>query len=516
MDDPGRTPPSSRGIGTLSVGELAGLWAVLVLGLVLRMLGIGWGLPPATPVVAASGFRGSYAPGEGGILGRLAPSGPKPGEREVSSYRRCETLHLELTWLGLEFTQRLDFFDGPWGDAYRRMQPGVFERTFMVGRLESGVMDLVTLFLLFLLGREVGGAPAGLWTAAIAAVAPGHLLAASQIGVDASATALVTLAALFGVRLARASTVAFAPWMGLAVGLAVGAKNATSLTVCAVVVLALWPHRKNPRGWYLAGAALLAGALIGSISLLTGSQRAAYPTGWTMAGEWASPTMMGEHLVNLARFSIGLPAAIIGVWGLWRLTRIDARAGRIFVAALAASVLALVPQGPALMRNHLTLAPFVVLGAGYALSGFRPAIQWPLGLLALSFGLAGSLAQVHFMLSPHSANLALAVVQNSAAPGETISRVTEDIPPIDKHVHPPGPNPLAGNLAANAPDWVVMTDLPTTEVSEANRDFLARRYHAIAIFRPERIFGWATLGETGAPPDWKYTHPTITLYRQKR
>lgn len=516
MDDSGRTPRGARGIGTLSVGELAGLWAILVLGLVLRTVGIGWGLPPATPQVAASGFRGSYAPGESQILDRLAPSDLKPGEREGGSYRCCETLHLELTWLGLQFAHRLGFFATPWREAYRQMQPGGFERTFLVGRMISGVMDLATVFLMFLLGREVAGAPGGLWSAALAAAAPGHVLAAGQIVVDASATALVTLAALLGVRLAKASGVGLALWMGLASGLAIAGKNAASPMACAICGLALWPHRKKPRGWYLAGGALIAGGLIGSIPLLTGSRQAACLTAWTMAGEWAGPTMMVDHVVHLARFSIGPPAAIIGAWGLWSLARTDARTGHILLTALAAGFLAFVPQGLPLMRNHMAMTPFVVLGAGYALSGLRPAVRWPLGLLALSFGLAGTLAQIHFMLSPHPANLALAVVQNSAAPGETISRATEDIPPLDERLYPRGPDPLTGKLAANPPAWVVMTDLPAAEIPAANRDLLKDRYETIAIFRPERIFAWATFGERGAPPDWKYTHPTITLYRLKR
>jgi hypothetical protein len=130
--------------------------------------------------------------------------------------------------------------------------------------------------------------------------------------------------------------------------------------------------------------------------------------------------------------------------------------------------------------------------------------------------LAGSLAQVHFMLSPHPANLALAVIQNSAAPGESISRATEDVPPLDERFYSHGPNPLTEELAANPPDWVVITDLAIAEIPEANREFLTNRYEAIAIFRPERIFGWATLGESSSPPDWKHTHPTITLYRLKR
>jgi hypothetical protein len=265
---------------------------------------------------------------------------------------------------------------------------------------------------------------------------------------------------------------------------------------------------------------LAAGALFGAVFvdelLRVNYFEAGYLAGWTAANEWASPKKLGENVIQFARYSTGLPAAVAGAWGLWKLRRVDAARGRLFLLGLAGGVLALIPQGGSLMRQHLPLLPLFAIGAGYALGTLRRATQWPLGVLILGSALAGSLAQIHFMLSPHPANLALAVVQKSAMARETISRVTEDIPPLGQNQYPRGPNPLKGKLAANPPDWVVVTDLPTVAIPEANRNFLKDRYETIAIFRPERIFAWATFGERGAPADWKYTHPTITLYRLKR
>jgi hypothetical protein len=40
-------------------------------------------------------------------------------------------------------------------------------------------------------------------------------------------------------------------------------------------------------------------------------------------------------------------------------------------------------------------------------------------------------------------------------------------------------------------------------------------YEEVVRAQSERILAWATLGERSAPHDWKYTHPSFTLYRKK-
>jgi hypothetical protein len=89
----------------------------------------------------------------------------------------------------------------------------------------------------------------------------------------------------------------------------------------------------------------------------------------------------------------------------------------------------------------------------------------------------------------------------------------EEFPPLDPLQYPMGPNPLLEDLTKNPPPWVIVTDLPIIEYPEANRRLLESRYETVAIFRSRRIFGWATLGEAGAPHDWKYTHASMTVYR---
>ena len=83
--------------------------------------------------------------------------------------------------------------------------------------------------------------------------------------------------------------------------------------------------------------------------------------GRASAAEWAGPAALAAHIVNLARFSIGVPAAFVGIWGFWKLARTNSHTAAVLLAALAAGILALLPQGSALMRHHLPLLPLFAL-----------------------------------------------------------------------------------------------------------------------------------------------------------
>ena len=123
------------------------------------------------------------------------------------------------------------------------------------------------------------------------------------------------------------------------------------------------------------------------------------------------------------------------------------------------------------------------------------------------------MAQLDFRLAPHPVNLALAVVHQAVPPGETVARIMPEVSPLDESVYPPGPSPFLDDLSEEPPPWVVTADLLAGQFPPRNRRLLDERYEKVAVFRSRRLFGWVTLGEGGAPHDWKYTHPTTILYR---
>jgi hypothetical protein len=515
----GAVRAASRGIlGSLSLVELACLWGLLSIGLLLRVVALDWGLPPATPEVAASGSRSSYAIDEDTALDNLARTDPERFDIDPRFYG-WGTLHLELVLAALEGAQAAGVFERPWREAYAQMVPREYEKVYVAGRLASVFADLVTVFLVFLLAARAAGPRAGLWAAGLVAFSPGHLLQAGQIRPDVTATMLLTLVVLLAARRVEALP---RHWLvlGLAAGLAIAAKYSAALMAGAVVAFALW---KNPgRGaarWALAGVA--AGFLLGEPFVLTNRAEVLRQAGQLILSNLATPDeflipkpiLWAEHLAGLARFSLGIPAFLLAGYGLWILRRRQPAMFALIAVALAAGWIALLPQNWPLMRYHLPLVPLCAVAAA---AGIVALPRWTgpaAGALALAFALAASIAQVRFMLYPHPVNLALALVHKAVPEGETVARIMPEYPPLDPARYPMGANPLMDDLTADPPPWVITSDLPIMHYPAQNQRLLETRYEPVAVFQSRRIFAWATLGEWGAPHDWKYTHASMTVYR---
>ena len=268
MGKPAETRQVAGALKSLSTRERLWLLGILLAGLVLRVTGIGWGLPPATPETAASGFRGTYAFDEVSVLYGLARTDPANLDFDPELYR-WGTLHLELVLLVLEGAQAVGVFEEPWRKAFGGMIPGEFEKVYVVARLVSVALDLATVLLTFFLAAMLGSRQAGLWAAALVALSPGHLLQAAQIRVDVTETTFVTLTAVLGLRLI--ATDRYRLWLGfgVAAGLAMAAKYSSAPMVLGAAALALWPHRFawSRARWWLLG--ILAGFLAGEPFILT-------------------------------------------------------------------------------------------------------------------------------------------------------------------------------------------------------------------------------------------------------
>ena len=78
-----------------------------------------------------------------------------------------------------------------------------------------------------------------------------------------------------------------------------------------------------------------------------------------------------------------------------------------------------------------------------------------------------------------------------------------------------GLNPFLDDISRHPPQWVLTADLPDWDHPAHNLELLRNHYEQVGDFHTDRIFAWASLGERGAPHDWKYTHPHMTLYRRR-
>ena len=503
------------GLGRFSGRQLAILWAVLSIALALRLFALDWGLPPSGPERAAAGLRSSYAMDEDNILEALSKTDPAGLDFDPRLYH-WGTLHLNLTLGWLEAAQALGAFDEPWREAWRGMHPGGFERVYVVGRLLSVLVDVASVLLTALIALRFGGNVMALWAAALVAVSPGHLTQASQIRVDVTATACVLLLCLL--ILAKRGPLA----VGVAAGLAVAAKY--SMAPIAVAAIAVDAYH---RGWSLGRLGRLAaggavGFLLGEPWLLTNGGGVVRQVGrlLTLSREIppemlpSIPALLGQSLLDMARFSVGVPAALLAGVGLVQLWRRGGLEGWLLPVIFVTGLLALIPQHWPLMRYHLPLAPVAAVCAALALESLG---RWsrPAGAVAVFVAAGAGFAAISYRLAPHPANLALQVVEQAAPPGQTVSRIMPELPPLDPARYPDGPNPLTGDLHADPPDWVVLSDLPIAPYPDGNLRLLEERYDRIAVFRNRGASSWATLGERGAPHDWKYSHPAMTIYRKR-
>lgn len=509
-----------RLVPDITRSEMVALMLILTSALALRLPAIGWGLPPAISHVVASDIRSSYSFDEDDVLTGASFTKPWKLDFDVRDYH-WGTLHMELTALWLEMVEATGVFHGPWRRAYYQMVPGSFERVYAAGRALSIVIGLISITLVYLLGREIQSAAAGLWAAAVVAASPVHLLGSTQVRVDLTMMALLMLTAWLGARAQKQWQPRLLIALGLAGGLAITAKYPAVFAALPMLGAITAASRFPLRASTFIGLGTIAGCLLGQPYLLTKlpamvQQIQPYIVAQTPAQFKLSVVeLLRLSFLNLARFLVGPVALGAAVAGIWKLARRPSSSDRLVLVGLIGTIVSLIPLRWPLLRYLIPLLPFLAIAAGMAIASLADGWQWVVGSAALVFPLGASLAQVHYMTLPHPANQILLVILDSVPPGTPVSRLLVGLPPLDPRVYPMGQNPFVDDLTRDPPAWVLTADLPAQEYPATTRALLKKCYDKTAEARIPRVLAWATLGESGAPHDWKYTHPWMVLYRRR-
>ena len=498
------------------------LCGVLLCGALLRLPALWWGLPPAIPHVIASDIRCSYAFDEDDLLTAVSFSDASKGDFDPRDYH-WGTLHLHLLQFWMGAAETAGVFGRAWRDAYYNMTSGAFETVYAAGRLLSVAMALLSIALVFLLGRQAAGPSAGLWAAALVAVSPTHLLASTQIRADITMLTLVVLALWLGVRSLNSGSSKTMVWMAAVCGMAMAAKYTAALTLIPAALVVLTRRRARAAEWALAACTAAAGFVVGEPYAVAKPQevfQSAYQVFQANASPpprfaVSVPMLLARHGLNAARFSLGPAALLLALWGLVWMVRKRSAASLVILAALLGSIAAWIPLAWPLLRYQLPLLPLLAVAAAFGLMRFQPPARVALGALALAFPLFASLAQFAYMRSTHPANQALRLILQETPPGASIARLAAELPPLDRKIYPMGPNPFLDDISSLRPEWVLTADLPEQAYPAANLEALKIHYELLGAFDVPRAFAWASLGESAAPHDWKYTHPRMALYRRR-
>lgn len=235
------------------------LVGVLAIALVVRLTGVGWGLPllyhPDEPLFVTK------------VLEMMQTGDLNPRYFVYPSLFLYLLLPLAILTFAQgatkgQFTSVTDLFAGSMvttGTGTTQI-PSLY----LLGRLEMTLIGMLTIYLLYRLGREIAGWKTGILAALLLALSPVHLIASHYYRPDALVTLLVMASAYAAVRVFTTGS-----WTSyLAAGMLAGLAAASQYNGI-VVVAALWAaHLLRTRS--LVHAGLWVGTAAAALGFLAG------------------------------------------------------------------------------------------------------------------------------------------------------------------------------------------------------------------------------------------------------
>ncbi|HUT75824.1 MAG TPA: glycosyltransferase family 39 protein [Armatimonadota bacterium] len=186
--------------------ERACLAAVMLAAMGLRFAGLRWGLPSAAHLF-------SYHPDEAPLLGPVWYM-LNTGDWDPHFYN-YGTFYIYLVAVCAKFGALLGLVPLP---------EGGWTELHLLARSLTALLGVGTVYLVYVIGKDLGGPPVGLGSAALLAVLPAHVVNSHYATVDVLATFLIVLLLAVLPRLFGMADLAIYLVAGLALGLATAAK----------------------------------------------------------------------------------------------------------------------------------------------------------------------------------------------------------------------------------------------------------------------------------------------------
>jgi YYY domain-containing protein len=306
-----------------------------------------------------------------------------------------------------------------------------YDDVYLLGRVVSGLADVITVWLVYLIGRRLFGSRTGALAALLASFTVLQIQAAHFFTTEAPLTMLCALSIYAGLRVAESN----APWdwalLGASIGLAIATKMSALLLVILVPAVAwiAWYRARqmapqDPRRNFLFEDLVTGVIIAGFLAAVT--FRIAQPYAFSGPGlfnlkpnpqwladlqsqskfatgeadyppsvEWASTPPFIWQLQNMTMWGLGPPLALASFAGLalgaWRLFRQPKRHYLVLLPLLwaAANFLYLGPQFVKPMRYLLPIYPVLVIFAAHLLVSALRAARWKQVSAALLVVVAG-------------------------------------------------------------------------------------------------------------------------------
>jgi len=537
--------------------------AVIILAVGLRIWGIRWGLPTSLHYF-------SYHPDETITLFAATEVNLLEGRLDPGFYN-YGSLYIYLVNIAVLLASSYGLINLPSGDIFSAI--GEFAKMYMAGRAVAVLLGIITVYLVYLLGKRAYGRGAGFLAALFMAVMPIHVMHSKFLAVDVPATFFVALALIFAVRITEGHRLRDYLLAGLFAGLAAGTKYNAGLVILAPIVAHLATGKARP---FLRATSpkLFAILLLGIAGFLIGMPGALlnrdkfvrdflYEAMHAEAGHGlvfvGTPCGYVYHATHSLLAGTGLPLLVlasIGVlYAVWKRTP-----GDLALLAFAIAYYAVIGAAQVkFARYTIPLLPILAilaarfsvdlvsrLWSGRSLARLAGYLMTLAVLLVAGYTAAYSLAIDMVFARPDTRDLAAAWARRSVPQGSSIGLPTIPwfyTPPLDPYFGLLSPAERyervrestdymlivsessewnADFLQQELPDYVILSEFEYKDrlrIRDAaargyfdilRRDYRLEREFRNSLVRKSRIFPVDVL-----PHDMSYASPTILIYSRK-
>lgn len=195
-----------------------------------------------------------------------------------------------------------------------------FDNSDFTGRLVSAAIGVITVVLVYVIGRRLYGSHAGLIAALLMAVMPYHIIPTRQVLLDGPMALMATLALFMMVHFAETEKSVWLLATGVCMGLTFLAKETGILMIGAIYAfLALSPEIKVKIRTIVASLALMVLTMIPfPLSLrLAGGGGQGKTEQYLIWQLFRRPNHDWDFYLTLVPPAIGIGVILAAVWGLW-------------------------------------------------------------------------------------------------------------------------------------------------------------------------------------------------------
>lgn len=226
---------------------------IILLAFFLRVYGIGWGLP------TKEHYHQSFHPDEAyklKVITNMHVSEPNP------HYFLKGNMQFYVIGAALKLAGYLKIVELKSPEFYMK-NPDELARLYLVGRLITVGMSLMTICIVFMIGSKLYGNPVGLLAAVFLSVLPSDVVNAHYMKTDVPQTFWLCLTVLFSIQVWKTRKPFWYALAGLTAGFATATKYTAGLSILTIIMAHLlqkdrWVKPKEIFPWLISRKLFLA------------------------------------------------------------------------------------------------------------------------------------------------------------------------------------------------------------------------------------------------------------------